>query len=165
MKRKWLIFALLPLLMLTLVPTILAEPAQKVTVTAQTFNQVNGEPEKDWTTDGGIVHTVYVRTGDVKLTIDGQAPIIGTFSETEHLTVNTKTGESVIQSYDVWTFAGGSFEGIKQNRIETSGPTTIISLEQHAVFQGSGVYEGSTLMLSQEAPPFPPIYTGTMLVH
>jgi hypothetical protein len=165
LKGKWLVFAVLPLLMLALVPTILAEPAQKIPVTAVTFNQVNGPFAKDWTTDGGIVHRVFTRTGNVMLAIDGQAPIVGTLSEGVHTMINTKTGEMVIQNFDaIWTFTGGSFAGVKQTRVTGNYPV-VDELEQHVVFQGTGIYEGCTLMLSVDAPPFPPTYIGTMLVH
>jgi hypothetical protein len=165
LKGKWFVFALLPLLMLAIVPTILAEPAQKTPVTAITYNQVNGASET-WTTEGGIMHTIAQRTGNVMLTIEGQAPIEGTISETVHAMVNTKTGKSVIQNFDsTWTFPGGSFQGVKQVRTEYSSPTVVAQVNQHVVFQGTGIYEGCTLMLSVDAPPFPPTYVGTMLVH
>ncbi len=151
----------LSMMLMAFAPAMAASP-KKIPVTAVTFNQVNNTPETR-TTNGGIIHTVFERTGNVRLTIDGQAPIVGTLSEVVHTMNNTKTGEAVGQNFDaVWTFAGGSFEGVKQTRISTV-PT--FSLDQHVVFQGSGIFEGQTLMLSQEAPPFPPTYTGFLLIH
>jgi hypothetical protein len=142
-----------------------AEPAQKIPVTAVTFNQVMGVPEKDWTTDGGIIHRVISRTGNVKLTIDGQAPVVGTLTESVHTMINTKTGEMVVQNDCIWTFPMGSFEGVKQTRVAGSSPEVVDEMWQHAVFQGSGIYEGFKLMLLVEAPPFPPTYTGFLLMH
>jgi hypothetical protein len=165
MKGKWLFLAVLPLLILSSIPLVLAESAQRVSVTAVTFNQVMGEPERDWTTDGGIIHRVLTRTGNVKLTIDGQTPIVGTLTETVHTMINTKTGEMIIQNLEcTWTFPGGSFEGVKQTRVTGSSPDVVDEMWQHAIFQGSGIYEGCKLMLSVEAPPFPPTYRGTMLI-
>jgi hypothetical protein len=144
---------------------VMAAPEQKIPVTAVTSNQVNGTPEA-WTTDGGITHSMYTRTGTITLTIDGQAPIVGTLSEVAHSMINTKTGKFVGQNFDcVWTFTGGSFEGTKQTRITADANGKYLTLEQHVVFQGSGVFDGYTMKLTQEAPPFPPIYTGSLLIH
>jgi hypothetical protein len=164
MKGKILGICIVLLLVAILAtPIAVAEPAQKIPVTAVTSGASNTIIEER-TTNGGIYHSISTRDGGtVTLTKEGQAPIVGTYSEVVHLTRNTKTGETVIQNFDaVWVFTGGSFEGLKQTRITSGTPLTI---EQHAVFQGTGIFEGQTLMLSQEAPPYPAIYTGILLIH
>jgi hypothetical protein len=164
MKKIAICFLLLALsTLLMAVAPVFAEPAQKIPITmVHAGSTVITETRQ---TNGGIFHYEGIRTGTCTLNIQGQAPLVGTYSESVHEVVNTKTGEVVIQNFAVLTFAGGSFEGMKQNRVSSSGPTTITALDQHAVLHGTGIFEGQTLMVSQEAPPFPPIYTGFLLKH
>ncbi len=165
MKGKCPLFAML-FSMLIMVAPALAEPAQKIPVTVETFGGTN-VPSETRETNGGIIHQEAIRAGNVRLTIDGQAPIIGTYSEFVHITINTKTGEVMIQNSDVLTFPGGSFEGIKQTRQETAGPTTVLAVEQHAVLQGSGAFNGQILMISMDwvqGDPLPRLYSGFLLI-
>jgi len=163
--RKIILIGMIAL-MLTLVAPALAEPAQRIQVTVETSGGSN-IPSETHQTNGGIIHQEAIRTGNVKLTIDGQTPIVGTYSETVHITINTKTGDVVLQNSDVLTFPGGTFEGIKQTRQVTAGPTTILSIEQNAVFQGYGTFDGQKLMISMDwaqGDPTPRLYTGILLI-
>jgi hypothetical protein len=171
MRGKLFFVLALVLLMLFAVLPVMAASPKKIPVTAITSNQVTGLPEKEWTTDGGIIHQQgRLRTGVITLTIDGQAPLVGVLSELMDFTTNTKIGELKACAHKcVFTFAGGSFEGVKTLRM-TSDPVTkaILEQEQHAVLQGSGAFEGCTLMLSQDweltSPPVPKVYTGFLLI-
>jgi hypothetical protein len=168
LKKLAIIFLFLALSMLSIAAVpVFAEPAQKVSVIAQTFNQVNAAPEKIWTTNGNILHMQgVVRTGEVWLKVGEEPAIYGTMVESTQTVVDISTGMVISQNHKtIWTFADGSFEGVKIVKQETAGPTTILEMNQHAVLKGSGIYEGYTLMLSMEAPPFPPTYTGTLLIH
>jgi len=151
----------------------MADPAQRSSVTARTFGQVDSPPEKITTTDGGIIHMQGVtRTGNVILTINGQTPLTGKEMEVMDFMINTKTLEIEAHSHKlVFTFVGGTFEGQK-----TSKETGVISirqipetLEQHTVMQGSGIFEGQTLMLTENwvkaTATGPPIYEGSLLIH
>jgi hypothetical protein len=167
-KIAILIFGLIVISLLT-TPVIAASP-KKIPVTAGTYAQVNSEPEKEWETEGGIVHEQgIVRTGNVMLNIEGQVPLIGTETEVMNIVENTKTGRTVVHSQKlVFTFEGGYFEGVKQSEEFNALPLEF-TLEQHAVLQGFGAFEGQTLMLTQywslEMWPNPPVYEGYLLIH
>ena len=174
MKRMMILIPLLALLMLfAVVAPVLAEPAQKLPVTLVTSGAFSGLPEKIWTTDGGIIHSQgQIRGGVVTLTI-GQGPaIVGTYSENGDSITNTKTHEMIINfNKMVVTFPGGSFEGAKTARFTSeirNGVPVTIAQEQHAVLQGSGIYEGQTLKISQDwvltVPAVPKVYTGVLIV-
>lgn len=166
MKGKWLFFIVLSI-MLTMVAPVLAEPAVKIPVTAQTFNQVNTEPGKTWTTNGGIVHFQdVVRTGEVWLKIGDEPAIYGTIREPVQYIINN--GMFVLQNHNiVWTFGDDTFEGQKILKREYANPTTIIEEEQHAVLHGTGAFKGQTLVISIDwvaGDPLPRLYSGYLLI-
>jgi len=167
-KIALLIFGLIVTSIL-ITPVIAASP-KKIPATARTYAQVNSEPEKEWETEGGILHEQgIVRTGNVMLNVQGQAPLIGTEMEALDIVENTKTGKTVVHSQKlVFTFEGGYFEGVKQSREFNALPLEF-TLEQHVVLQGFGAFEGQTLMLTQYWSlamwPNPPVYEGFLLTH
>ena len=167
-KIALLILGLVVISLLT-APVIAVSP-QKIPVTARTYAQVNSEPEKEWETEGGILHEQgIVRTGNVMLNIQGQVPLIGTEREAMNIVENTQTGRTVVHSQKlVFTFEGGYFEGVKQSTEFNALPLEF-TLEQHVVLQGFGVFEGQTLMLTQYWAlamwPNPPVYEGFLLTH
>jgi hypothetical protein len=174
MKRMMILISVLALLMLfAVVAPVLAAPAQKFPVTLVTSGHTIAAPERTWTTDGGIIHSIGgVRGGPVFLTIGTEPTIEGTYIETGNSIINTKTGETVVNfNRMVCTFLGGSFEGAKAMRslseIRNGVPVTIAQ-EQHAVLQGSGIYEGQTLKIGYDwvltVPAVPKVYTGVLIV-
>lgn len=176
MDRKIIALATIGVLVLTIVLAIaptMATPAQQIPVKLVTSKQVNSEPVKSWTSDDGILHEQgIVRTGVATLTIDGQVPLVGTEREVIDDMIDKNAGTSVGHSKLVLTFTGGTFEGVKQTR--TSGglsplPGVPMVLEQHTVLQGTGAFEGQTMMLTQyweyKLPLSPPVYVGTLIIH
>jgi hypothetical protein len=160
-------------MLLSAVSPVLAEPAQKFSVTLDTKGSTISPAEKSWTTNGGIVHSIGgVRGGPVYLWIGAGPKITGTYIETATLIVNTKTGESVTNfNKMVCTFPGGSFEGEKTARTTTEiieGKTVVVAMEQHGVLHGSGIYEGQTMKIGYDwvltDPILPKIYTGVLIV-
>jgi hypothetical protein len=167
MKKLFLLSAIVLLVLLTAMP-VMADSPKTIPVTAKTYSQTEDHTnDRVLVTDDGIVHVWgTVRTGSVDLTIDGQPKITGTLREIVDLMKNPKAGIIVIQNREcVWTFAGGSFEGEKQTRMTIDENGKILTVEQHVVFQGSGIFEGCTMKLTQEIPPVPPMYAGTILIH
>jgi len=171
MRKTFLLVSLLVFLMLIIALPVMAESPKKIPVTLVTSGTSNSPPEKTWTTEGGIVHSQgAVRTGGATLTIDGQVPLVGTVTEDLGPSViNTKTGEMVGHALKcVFTFPGGSFEGVKITKATYENGKNVAT-EQHSVLQGSGVFEGCTLVLSQDweltTPPMPKVYTGFLLTH
>ncbi len=161
-------------MLFAVVAPVLAEPAQKFPVILTTQGQTIAPPERVWTTDGGILHSFGgVRGGPVYLTIGTNPAIEGTYIETGDQITNTKTGETIVHlSKMLCTFPGGSFEGTKtMNSLSEriNGVLVTIEQEQHAVLQGSGIYEGQTLKIAYDwvltNPPVPKIYEGILIVH
>jgi hypothetical protein len=169
------VLLLLVCMLLTIIP-VNADAAQQIPAKLVTSKQVRDAPEKTWTTEGGITHVQgEVQTGVATLTIGTQTPLVGTEREVFDVNVNTKTGEAVVESKLVLSFTVGSsvgtFEGVKQTRQSGQSPipNVPLTLEQHTVLQGAGVFEGQTLMLSQDwtytIPLTQPTYLGTLLIH
>ena len=174
MKKKSIIVSMFAILMLlAVVSPAMAAPAQKFPVTLDTKGKTIAPAERTWTTDGGIIHSIGgVRGGPVFLTIDTNPTITGTYIETGNSVINTKTGETIVHfNKMVCIFPLGSFEGAKTMRslseIREGKPVTL-EQEQHAVLQGSGIYEGQTLKIGYDwvltNPPLPKIYEGILIV-
>jgi hypothetical protein len=160
-------------MLLAVVSPAMAAPAQKFPVTLDTKGKTIATAERTWTTDGGIIHSIGgVRGGPVFLTIGTGPTIEGTYIETGNSMINAKTLESIVNfNRMVCTFPGGSFEGAKTMRALyeiRNGLPVAIAQEQHAVLQGSGIYEGQTLKIGYDwvltNPPLPKIYEGTLIV-
>jgi hypothetical protein len=173
MKTKLLIlFPIIACLLTFTVAPAMAEPAQRIPVTARTSGQIDSSPEKVIITEGGVIQMQGVtRTGRVTLTIDGQTPLVGTEEEVMDFSINTNTLEIVAHSHKlVFTFTGGTFEGQK-----TSYETGVISirqipqtLEQHTVMHGTGTFDGQKLMLTEDwalaTATGPPTYIGVLII-
>ena len=77
-------------------------------------------------------------------------------------TVNTKTGEAVFHYLVIWTFEGGSFEGVMQSRLE-SYPQPYEYYEIHCILKGTDAFKGQTLHLSYEGSTIAPVWNGYLL--
>jgi hypothetical protein len=163
MNRKIILISVLTLLLLTVtVAPVLADSPKKIPATARTYNQSNDETnEREVITNGGIDHSWNViRTGMVDLTIDGQPKITGNLYEVADQVLNTKTGEIVVHfSPCIWSFSGGSFEGVKQAHFRIDPDGNVI-FTQHLVFHGTGIFEGYTLIMER---PLTGGYVGYLL--
>ncbi len=154
MNRKVLVVisAAVLLMLFPLVSPVLAAPAQKFAVVLKTSGSKIADPEKAWVTDGNISHTFGgIRGGPATLKIGANPTITGTYEETSDFNVNQKTHEMIGTFHKMLcTFPGGSFEGTKVARMVLDPVTHLqIAMEQHAVLQGSGIYEGQTLKIEQ----------------
>jgi hypothetical protein len=143
------------LMLLTFIAPVMAAPAQKLPIVLVTSGHNISPPEKTWTTDGGIIHSIGgVRGGPVTLKIGTGPTITGTYSESGNMVTNTKTHETIVNfNRMVCTFPDGSFEGAKTAKITSAlinGAMTTVAQEQHGVLQGSGIYEGQTLKIEQD---------------
>jgi hypothetical protein len=172
MNKKVLVFAVALIIVVMLATPVMAEPAQKIPVTAELYDKIRGDPEKIWRTNGGTTHVQgAVTTGKIRLTIDGQDPLEGTYWYSNSYVVNTKWALAAQHMHKwVLSFEGGSFEGQK-TRFSTFEPGTggkvVWTIKQHTVLQGSGVFKGWTLKLSMDwvqGDPLPRIYTGFLLI-
>jgi hypothetical protein len=163
MKKTIVAFLVLSLMMmLAMFAPAMAGPAEKLVVTADTYNQVNDYTNmREIITDDSIIHRWgIIRTGDVDLTIDGET-IVGELYEVVDVVSNTKTNEVLTHfSPCVWSFVEGSFEGVKQAHFRRDPDGNVI-FTQHVIFQGTGIFEGCTLMM--ERPPIGGGYVGIML--
>ena len=173
MKKQTFVISMVAILMLlSMVSPVLAEPAQKFSVSLETKGSMI-TPADTRTTNGGIMYSVGgARGGPVYLRIDNGPKITGEYIETAISITNTKTGESVTSFHKmVCDFPGGSFEGTKVARTSSEiidGKPVIVAMEQHGVLHGSGIYEGQTLKIGYDwvltTPPVPKIYTGVLIV-
>jgi len=174
MKKETIMVSLSAILMLLAIVTpVLAAPAQKFPVTLDTKGKTIATAERTWTTDGGIEHSFGgVRGGPVYLTIGTGPVIVGTYIEIGDSMINHKTGETIVNFHKMLCeFPGGSFEGAKTMRALyeiRNGVPVAVEQEQHAVLQGSGIYEGQTLKIGYDwvltDPPLPKIYEGILIV-
>ena len=145
-----------------LAPTVMADPSTKTPVTA-TSERIGVVPGEQWTTNGGIIQIRGQQvTYKVTLNIFGESSLFGLSSNVWNGRVNPKTGKMIIHYETVWTFSGGSFEGVLQSRLESS-PPPYEYYEIHGVLKGTGVFEGQKLMLSYEGSTINPEWTGILL--
>lgn len=170
MKVK--LVATLILLLALLLPIFVIEPAfaiseQKIPATATLRFPTVTPAERVILTNGGIEHFFGTSmTFQVVLTLDepfdGQTAFTGRVTKTYDFTTNSKTGSAVYHSTSlVWTFQGGSFAGILQARQRVDPSGLSLTYEESLVMQGSGIFKGCTLKLSQMN--YQP-YTGLLLV-
>jgi hypothetical protein len=159
MNRKVLGIAFALLLAAMFVAPVFAKT--KVAVTA---TQMGGSSEgESWLVDHGIYQfRGAIGAGMVTLNIPGQPPLIGTSSSVVNGKITFEHPEpgpwleavGIMHLKMVWTFTGegttGTFEG-QMNRKGIGMPMTYI--EAHMVLQGTGDFEGQTLMLSYAGPP------------
>jgi hypothetical protein len=156
--------------------------------TVRTAAVQNTAPERTVISDDGITHQFgIIRTvplestvdvgnppvptvvKNVVLKIDG-VPIYGTVRAEVNVMIDPNTGVTTTH-YLKWliTFpvqtgvaVEGAFEGVHTYFIDT---TPSISIVGHAVLQGSGGFEGQTLMLKVVFPPGPLVWKGDLLIR
>jgi hypothetical protein len=177
MKKTILLIPLVVLLALTLATSTVTASAAKVSfIATQRGAPLTFSPETG-INKGEILHIYAVTGGAVNLGNDG----VMVFTSSSNLTaiINTKTGEGVIHFEMIWTakFGGGTFEGQVNGKIidYTYAPTGYLpdgtafpakfgwAGSVHTVFQGSGEFEGQTLMLDGTRERLTPAsFTGLM---
>lgn len=162
-----LILVLALLASLSAIEPALSKSEQKISVTATLRFPTVTQPERTIDTNGDIRHVFGVeKTFGVVLTLDepfnGQTTFTGGVVIVLDFTSNLKTGNIVYHSTSlVWTFQGGSFEGVMQARQRIDPSSSSVIYQESLVLQGSGIFKGCTLKLSQtNNQP----YTGLLLV-
>lgn len=188
MERKK-VLSFLPLglcfFMLFALNPVMAEPASKIPVVT-TQAGITTVPGAHWTTDGGIMQ---IRddegAGIAKLYINSAPPAAPDYTFTYHreYIASVHLGQDIpfpgpwpdavgiwhvtlIWQYFVNGQVMGTFEGQWEfksvgwyiNPTPHTGPS-----EGQVVLQGSGIFEGQTLMLDSTAPPL--TFTGYLLIH
>ena len=167
-----------------------AGPPMRKTVelTIRTAAVSDTEPERIVISDDGITHKFgIIRTVPLESTINlgtppvptvvkrkvqkiNTVPIYGTIRAEVNVKIDTQLGVTT-SHYLKWliTFPvqtgvteAGAFEGVHTYSIDT---TPTLSGQGHAVLQGSGGFEGQTLMLKMELPPLPPVWKGDLLIR
>jgi hypothetical protein len=135
-----------------LICPVLAYPENKFEVTAtQKGGFLPPTPEAvDRHTPGGIEqHRDFTSKGAITLNFpDGT--VTGTSSSVADFIIIPKTDFGVYHLDMTWTFASGTFEGQDQMRIyydDYSVSNSVGYREAHMVMQGTGNYEGYTLVL------------------
>lgn len=166
-KKMLVVFVSLFTLALLTIP-VMSAPATKieeVTVTA-VVTQTPNEGFPRLVSHDTIGHTKGTSTGTVTINIPGQQdPLVGVWNG-EFVTrgkFSLDPAEVLIRGKLVWTFPGGTFEGIVQRMIigYPPGPSSIFI--DHAVLHGTGDFRGQTLKISFEGTP-PIIQEGTLLI-
>jgi hypothetical protein len=162
MKKNILLITVLLLTFAFISIPVMAKPATKiegVTVTAVVTQTPNpGFPRL--VSHDAIGHTKGTSTGTVAITIpteDPLNPIVlngdwkGEFVTRGKFTLDP--AEVLIRGKLVWTFTGGTFEGVIQRTIigYPPGPSSIFI--DHAVLHGTGDFRGQTLKISFEGTP------------
>ncbi len=185
MNRKILAITTTAFIVLTLFSFLTvasAESAVKKTValTIRTAAVQNTTPERTVISDDGITHQFgIIRTVPLESTVNGVpvknvvlkidgVPIYGAIRAEVNVMIDTKTGVTT-SHYLKWTITfpvqtgvtvEGVFEGVHTYYIDT---TPTVTAAGHAVLQGSGGFEGQTLMLKMEYPPGPIVWKGDLL--
>ena len=165
MKKKFLLLLVSVLAVAILAVPVMAKPAtiEEVTVAA-VVTQTPDDGFPRLVSHGTIGHTKGTSFGTVTLTIDG-VPMGGVWAGEFITAGNFKKdpAEIVIRGKLIWTFTGGTFEGIIQRTIigYPPGPSSIFI--DHAVLKGTGDFKGQTLKLSFEGTP-PIIQEGYLII-
>ncbi len=172
------------LMLISFLAVVAAEPAVRKTAefTIRTAAVQNTAPERTVTSDDGITHQFgIIRTVPLESIVNGNpvknvvlkingAPIYGTVRAEVNVMIDAKTGVTTTH-YLKWliTFpvqtgvtVEGAFEGVHTYFIDT---TPSVSVVGHAVLQGSGGFEGQTLMLKVVFPPGPIVWKGDLLIR
>lgn len=166
MSRNLLIIAIAIFATSILATPVLANPAQRITFTAtQTPNMVLPPPGEDfklWTTQGDTIHQRNAfGAGTIELSFAGQT-LSGPTSSIIDANVIANVGGPI--KFDMtWTLEGGTFVG----NINGKGVTQQTFIDLHGTLQGTGVYEGWTLLLQGEKPnpgPTPFYWTGIIVI-
>jgi hypothetical protein len=146
MNRKILALLTMAVLGLTIMMAIapaLAQPAQKISFTAQQTPTTPQVQNTD-TTPSGIVHRDVAGAGIITSWTGDMASIFlnAETSADINSTYNTKTGEGVVKYAMVWQLAEGTFEGNVVGHIVNGA-----NVDSHATFRGTEAYQGLTITL------------------
>jgi hypothetical protein len=166
LNKKVLVIAVVLMAAAMLATPVMASPAEKIPITLNFGLPTYGDPEKIWTTNGDIFQVRGRPSSyNIILTIQGEPPLVGVDTNTFNGQHNLKTDVKILHYDVVWTFEGGTFEGRLTLKIENNllGPMYWY-YSAHLVFQGTGAFEGQTIMLSYEGP-FALEWTGYLLRH
>jgi len=165
MNKKILGISVGLLVVAMLATPVMAAPATRVPVTVTLVVPSTPTPPvpPGWTTNGDInIIRDWVFSGGIATfsTLPGMTFVC--YSEV-HGMKNMKTKEGVAIYRSVWSLVGGggSFEGIQICKMHglTGGFPPYTSSSVHAVFQGTGMFEGQTIIFSMEGPIVPPPVT------
>ena len=159
MNKKILVIfvALMAVAMLAtpLVAMVTAEPSQgqKVPVTLQWTATGTTTLERNDT--DGLSHRLLRTTWKVKLFIDGSTtPIEGTAVSIRHvLWAYSKLQMAVYDEYYELSFPTGGFEGNGHILLTDYAGGTNYDVRIHALFHGTGAYEGQTLNVGRDKGP------------
>jgi hypothetical protein len=158
LNKKVLGIAVALLLAAMFVAPVFAKRKVAVTATQMGGGSSGGE---GWLVDDGIFQFRGAEgAGVVTLYIPGQDPLSGTSSSeingkitfTHEVPPPDLDALGIMHLKMVWTFEGkGTFEGQMQRK--GIGVPVITYMEAHMVLQGTGDFEGQTLILSHAGPP------------
>ena len=155
MKKNILVITVLLLTFALLSIPVMGKPATKiegVTTTVMSGPPVLDGPPRS-VSDGTITHA----TGEsdplatVTLTIPGVDTYVGGWHTDWRANGNWKKaplGKGIIPSKNTMTFPEGTFVGVNQRRLTGPNPMFPTTLEDHGVYQGTGMFEGWTLKLT-----------------
>jgi hypothetical protein len=167
LNKKVLVIAVALMAVAMLATPVMASPAEKIPVTLN-FSPPTplAPPEKTWTTNGDILQIRGLPTSyNIILTILGEPPLFGVDTNTLNAQHNLKTDVRILHYDVVWTFSGGTFEGRLTLKIHNNSLDPIFwYYSAHLVFQGTGAFEGQTIMMSYEGP-FALEWSGYLLRH
>jgi hypothetical protein len=166
MKVAVVVLACALVMMFAALAPVFAKPAEKVAFSGiQIPNSPENQPPpgpyyRTWLTLGDTMHTRNgLGAGTIMLTVDGQDPMPGTTSSTIDINARIYAG-GVIKFDMTWTFENGEFVGNIIGKV-----TSPVSFEDmHGVLQGSGDYEGWTVLLNGYVNAGPFMWSGTIVI-
>ena len=167
MKNRILVIAVLLLTFALLSIPVMAEPAIKiegVTVTASVTQTMDpGYPR--FVSHGTISHGKGTSVGTVTVNIPGKTPLNGIWNGEFVSNGHWKEDPDVlnIRGKLVWTFTGGTFEGVVQRKITGLPISGSSYFKDNAVLRGTGDFQGQTLKLTFEGYP-PVIQAGYIII-
>ena len=157
MNKKILIIAVAFLAMAMLATPAMAK-TQKIAVThsgadissttATSSRSIGGDPPKFW-----IGHGVTVTIGTLTLTQDANPgeTLVGTGYSELMVIKNLETGVIKHFAKGVWTFPGGTFEGVYRYEVTKPGPYPTWTFKlTHCILHGTGVFQGQRLVMSYD---------------
>jgi hypothetical protein len=158
-NRKILRISVALIFVAMLVAPVLAKSPKKIPVT----NPMSGSywipppPEEVWTS-GNVQHGRGFTGGWASWGIEGDGVSLSGSLETYYgdYNVNLENGHGIIRRKMVITFDGGTFEGnnIQHGIIQMMGGVfpALVDGTVHAIFHGTGDYQGWTLVVTVEQP-------------
>lgn len=150
----------LALLMLTMlaVPVLAAPPVEKKVPVTLKWANVGPTTTVIHDVNGNVSHRIMTQNWKVNITIgDAVTPIQGTaVGERQTLYIYGRKAhgvDQVVNDHYVITLPGGGFEGNCHILItDWNGTSRTYNVHLHALFHGTGVYEGQTLNAWQIGP-------------